>query len=53
MHNTVCLWTITYKYKRKLYTTRTKQCTYTQALQAFNEDFNSLQSFVLVSIKPR
>jgi hypothetical protein len=43
---------IAYKYKqtRKYYSVLTLACTYAQALQAFNEHFNTCNSFTLVAI---
>lgn len=41
----------TFKNKRKIYNTITKACTYDEALAAFNEELNSLDSFTLVKIE--
>lgn len=49
--------TIYYKFKnpkrKTVYNVTTKPCTYAQALDAFNTETNSLNTFVLVNIIPQ
>jgi hypothetical protein len=44
------IYTIFYRYKRKLYTTTTKPCTLAQAKYSFDTELNSLNCFKLVKI---
>jgi hypothetical protein len=44
------VYTIYYKYKRKLYSTTTKPCTLAQAQYSFDTELNSLNTFKLVKI---
>ncbi len=44
---------IHYYYKKQLHTAVTKPCTYKQAKQAFFEELNSLNTFMLVKIVPQ
>ncbi len=43
---------IHYYYKKQLHTALTKPCTRKQAKQAFFEELNSLNTFMLVKIMP-